>query len=262
MATERASGEPASGDCAAAHDGCSGYAEWKGWDGAFAASEREARYFTAEFDGIPLSGRRLLEIGFGNGSLLAWARDQGAQVSGVEHDGGMCEAGREAGFEVATDSLATLAGRGLEYDLIVAFDVIEHWDCAELVEGFAHVRSLLRAGGWFVARFPNGQSPFGRVYQHGDFTHKSTLSTYKIEYLARLTGLEVVRIGNACRVSAKAGILPALRQRWLALQRRRIERRIARLYGIRRLPLDPNLVAVLRRPVQPDTARASQQEQA
>ena len=39
-----------------------------------------------------------------------------------------------------------------------------------------------------VSRFPNGQSPFGRVFQHGDFSHKSTLSTYKIEYLAALTG--------------------------------------------------------------------------
>ena len=251
---------------AIAHDGYAGYAGWKGWDGAFSASDREARYFAAEFRGVPLSGKRLLEVGFGNGSLLAWARDQGAQVSGLEHDVGMCEAGRRAGFDVAGTSLVDLADRDERYDLVVAFDVLEHWDGSELVANFTAVRTLLAEGGLFVARFPNGQSPFGRVYQHGDFSHKSTLSTYKIEYLARLGGLDVVRIANACRVSARAGMLPALRQRWLAWQRRRIERRIARLYGIRRLPLDPNLVAVLRRP-QNDTiaghpATAIQQEQA
>jgi cyclopropane fatty-acyl-phospholipid synthase-like methyltransferase len=251
---------------AIAHDGFAGYADWKGWNGAFTASDRDARYFTEEFRGIALGGRRLLEIGFGNGSLLAWARGQGARVSGLEHDAGMCEAGRRAGFDVSGASLDELASNGATYDVIVAFDVLEHWDSAELVANFAAVRALLVEGGVFVARFPNGQSPFGRVYQHGDFSHKSTLSTYKIEYLARRSGLDVVRIANACRVSAKAGMLAALRQRWLALRRRRIERRIARLYGIRRLPLDPNLVAVLRRP-EDDTisghpAGASQQEQA
>lgn len=251
---------------AVAHDGYAGYSDWKGWDGAFRASDREARYFSAEFRGLPLAGKRLLEVGFGNGSLLAWARDQGARVSGLEHDAGMCEAGRRAGFEVSGTSLVELAEGGERYDLVVAFDVLEHWDGAELVANFAAVRALLEPGGVFVARFPNGQSPFGRVYQHGDFSHKSTLSTYKIEYLARRAGLEVVRVANACRVSAKAGMLAALRQRWLAMRRRRIERHIARLYGIRRLPLDPNLVAVLRRPagdaVAGRPADGIQQEQA
>ena len=258
--------EPRADGGATAHDGFAGYADWKGWDGAFAASDREGRYFAEEFRDIPLSGRRLLEIGFGNGSLLAWARGRGAQVSGLEHDAGMCEAGRRAGFDVSDASLGELARSGATYDVIVAFDVLEHWDSAELVANFAAVHALLVEGGVFLARFPNGQSPFGRVYQHGDFSHKSTLSTYKIEYLARRSGLDVVRIANACRVSAKAGALAALRQRWLAFRRRRIERRIARLYGIRRLPLDPNLVALLRRPAR-DTiagppAGAIRQEQA
>ena len=238
-------------------DGYAGYAQWKGWQGSFTPSAREARYFAAEFGGLDLAGMRLLEIGFGNGSLLAWARGRGAQVRGLELDAGLCEAGQRAGFDVGQHSLADLLARGDRYDLIVAFDVLEHWDHAELVTNFATLHGLLIEGGRFIARFPNGQSPFGRVYQHGDFSHRSTLSTYKIEYLARLSGFEVERVANACRVSAKAGILAALRQRFLARQRRLIERRIARLYGIRRLPLDPNLVAVLRRP-----AGNTQQEQA
>lgn len=242
---------------ALAHDGYAGYAGWKGWEGAFRTSAREARYFAAEFRGLELAGKRLLEIGFGNGSLLAWAREQGAQVRGLELDAGLCEAGRRGGFDVGQHALGDLLARGDRYDLIVAFDVLEHWDSAELVTNFTTLCALLVEGGHFLARFPNGQSPFGRVYQHGDFSHRSTLSTYKIEYLARLCGFEVERVANACRVSAKAGILAELRQRWLAWQRRRIERRIARLYGIRRLPLDPNLVAVLRRP-----AANTQQEQA
>ncbi len=232
----------------AAVDPYANYAEWKHWDGAFTTGEKDARYFAAEFDGVPLRGMRVLEIGFGNGGFIAWAKSQGADVAGIELNAEMREAARRAGFTAFDATLAELAAQAARYDIVVAFDVIEHWDAAELIENFRHIRNLLVNGGLFVSRFPNGQSPFGRVFQHGDFSHKSTLSTYKIEYLAPVTGFDIVRIANACRVPTKAGALGSLRQWWLARRRRRIERTIARLYGVRKLPLDPNLVAVLRKP--------------
>lgn len=232
----------------AAVDPYANYAEWKHWDGAFTTSEKDARYFAAEFDGVPLRGMRVLEIGFGNGGFIAWAKSQGADVAGIELNAEMREAARRAGFTAFDATLAELAAQAARYDIVVAFDVIEHWDAAELVENFRDIRNLLVNGGLFVSRFPNGQSPFGRVFQHGDFSHKSTLSTYKIEYLASVTGFDIGRIANPCRVPTKAGALGTLRQWWLARRRRRIERTIARLYGVRKLPLDPNLVAVLKKP--------------
>lgn len=235
---------------AAAIDPYARYAEWKQWSGRAEPRGKEARTFAAEFAGIPLAGRRVLEIGFGEGAFLAWARAQGAAVAGIEINDAMLDAARRHGFEVSNASLSGLLARGERYAVIVAFDVLEHWDAGELADHLASIRQLLDDGGVFLARFPNGQSPFGRVYQHGDFTHKSTLSTFKIEYLAGLCGFDIVRIANACRVAAHTDPVSRLRQRWLAWRRSRIERRIARLYGIRRLPLDPNLVAVLRKPRQ------------
>lgn len=232
----------------AAADPYAGYTAWKQWDGAFTVPDKEARYLAAEFDGLPLRGKRILEIGFGNGAFLAWAKGEGAEVAGIELNADMREAARRHGFVAFDGSLADLAARDVRYDLVVAFDVIEHWDTNELLENFRHVRDLLAEGGVFVSRFPNGQSPFGRAFQHGDFSHKSTLTTYKIEYLAAQTGFEIVRIANPCRVPTRPGMLGSVRQWWLARRRRWIERSIARLYGIRRLPLDPNLVAVLRKP--------------
>ena len=232
----------------AAVDPYANYAEWKRWDGAFTTSEKDARYFAAEFDSVALRGIRVLEIGFGNGGFIAWARSQGADIAGIEINAEMRDAARRAGFTAIDATLAELAMQPTRYDIVVAFDVIEHWDAAELIENFQHIRTLLADGGLFVSRFPNGQSPFGRVFQHGDFSHKSTLSTYKIEYLASVTGFDIVRIDNACRVPTRASALGSLRQWWLARRRRRIERSIARLYGVRKLPLDPNLVAVLKKP--------------
>lgn len=228
--------------------GYEGYADWKGWKGEFATSDKVVRYFTAEFEGLPLAGRDVLEIGFGNGGFLAWARGQGAEVTGLEINPDMLAAAARVGYPARKAELSALVAEGRHYDLIVAFDVLEHWSPEELIENFRAIAALLNPGAHFLARFPNGHSPFGRVYQYGDFTHRSVLSRYRIEYLAATSGLEIVRIADACRLSSKPGPLRTLRHRWLALQRRRIERRIARLYGTPRLPLGPNLVAVLRRP--------------
>lgn len=232
---------------AAAHDPYRDYARWKGWQGAFETSVREARYFAAEFKDIGLRDLRVLEIGFGNGSFMAWARGQGAHVAGLEINEQMLAAAVQHGYAARTASLGELAAQGEQFDLIVAFDVIEHWDTQELIDNFRDAARLLAHGGRLLVRFPNGHSPFGRVYQYGDFTHKSVISAYKIEYLAGLSDLDVVRIANVCRVSARAGTLRALRQRWLALRRAWIERSLSKLYGTPRLPLAPNLVAVLAR---------------
>lgn len=232
----------------AAADPYAGYAAWKEWSGAFATTDREARYFAEEFRGIVLKQKRVLEVGFGNGSFLAWAKGEGADVAGIEINAEMRDAARAHGFEAFDSSLAELARHSARYDLVAAFDVLEHWDVDELVANFRAIGELLVDGGLFVSRFPNGQSPFGRVYQHGDFSHKSVLSTYKIEYLARLANFEIVRIDNVRRVPSRPGPLASVRHWWLARRRRWIERSIARLYGIRKLPLDPNLVAVLRKP--------------
>lgn len=240
---------------ARAVDPYANYAVWKAWDGAFAPTDRELRYFAAEFRGIPLRGLRVLEIGFGNGGFLVFAKGEGADVAGIEINAAMREAARKHGFEALDASLAELVARGERYDVIAAFDVLEHWDTNELVENFRAIHALLRGGGLFISRFPNGQSPFGRVFQHGDFSHKSTLSTYKIEYLAALTGFAIVRIDNVRRVPSRPGPLASVRHWWLARRRRWIERSIARLYGIRKLPLDPNLVAVLKKSGVADESR-------
>jgi 2-polyprenyl-3-methyl-5-hydroxy-6-metoxy-1,4-benzoquinol methylase len=243
----RGAGRVSVDEPARARDPFANYAAWKRWEGAFAATDKESRYYAAEFRGIPLGGARVLEIGFGNGSFLAFARGEGATVTGLEINAEMCEAARNHGFDVLDVPLTTLVERDTRYDIVVAFDVLEHWDTDELVGNFRAIGALLNDDGVFVSRFPNGQSPFGRVYQHGDFSHKSVLSTYKIEYLAALTGFDIVRIDNVRRVPSRPGPLASARHWWLARRRRRIERSIARLYGIRKLPLDPNLVAVLRK---------------
>lgn len=226
----------------------SGYAQWKQWAGDFRAGDRDARYFAAEFAGIPLAGKRVLEIGFGNGSFLAWAQAQAALVAGTEIDEAMLICAREKGFVALPPALDTLAAGDRRFDLVVAFDVLEHWDKPSLIANLKWIATLLASGGLLLARFPNGHSPFGRVHQHGDITHQTILSKSSIEQLAGMTGFTIVRVSNAASVPVRRGLWSALKHGWRKRQRARIEALIGKLYGIGRLPLDPNLTAVLRKP--------------
>lgn len=223
------------------------YAAWKDWHGDFAASDRDARYFAAELDGVPLEGRRVLEIGFGNGSFLAWAKSRGAQVTGTEVLETLIEQARAKGYDAQPASLQALVEKRRQFDVVVAFDVFEHWDKTALVANLRCLRSLLVPDGILLARFPNGHSPFGRVYQHGDLTHVTALSSSSVRQLAEMTGFAVVRIDNARRVPARRDIWTIIKHHWRKYRRARIETTLGKLYGFGRLPLDPNLTAVLRK---------------
>jgi hypothetical protein len=56
-----------------------------------------------------------------------------------------------------------------------------------------------------------------------------------------------VRVSNAASVPTRRDLWTVLKHHWRMRQRARIEVRIGKLYGIGRLPLDPNLTAVLRK---------------
>jgi len=225
----------------------SGYADWKNWRGEFAPSDREARYFAAELADVPLAGKRVLEIGFGNGSFLAWAKALGAEVVGTEIDAVMIEHARARGFDARPASLEALLMANERFDLVVAFDVFEHWDKPTLVASLTQFAGLLHTGGQVLARFPNGQSPFGRVHQYGDLTHQTVLSASSILQLAKMTDFAVVRVGNACSVPLRRDFFSMLKHHWRRWRRARIERWIGKLYGFGRLALDPNLVVLLRK---------------
>ena len=144
-------------------------------------------------------------------------------------------------------SLQTLLASGRQFDLVVAFDVFEHWHKDELIANLGLLHALLAGDGLLLARFPNGHSPFGRVHQHGDMTHVTTLSSSSVAQLAQMTGFTVERIDNARRVPQRSDFWSVLKNHWRRFRRARIEIALGKLYGFGRLPLDPNLSALLRK---------------
>ncbi len=73
-------------------------------------------------------------------------------------------------------------------DVIIAFDVIEHFTKEELLPFVDEVHRVLRSGGRWIIHTPNGESPFvGRV-RYGDLTHEMAFTRISISQLLKSSG--------------------------------------------------------------------------
>ena len=225
-----------------------GYEQWKGWsaDTFMQPTPAECCHYAAELRGVPLAGEDVLEIGFGNGGFLGWAAAQGARLHGSEISArALALAERNGVATLPVDLGAVAADQGGRFALIAAFDVLEHLTRAEIEALFDQVARLLRPGGHFLARFPNGQSPFGRVHQHADMTHVSILSAPILRQLVRDRPFRLVRAGDPRPVVH--GALPVrIAKHARNLARRAADLAIKRLFGFD-APLGTDTLLLLQR---------------
>lgn len=208
------------------------YLDWKNWVpeefGLYTDEDRE--YFTALFKLTPLrrlqKGARVLEIGFGTGKFLSYAQSLGFNLYATEVNPRLTDIAAKQGFEVVTtDNLDSFADNS--FDLVIAFDVIEHIPQDELASLFNDIHRVLIDKGRFVARFPNGDSPFGLAYQNGDASHVTTLGSLKARYFARHSGFEDIRlIGD---IEPFDGTTPlAMARRFIRRKTKKVVNRIIR----------------------------------
>jgi SAM-dependent methyltransferase len=186
---------------------------------------------------------RVLEIGFGNGAFLGYCRDLGWPTTGIETNRTLLNRATSAGFPVFS-SVQELP-EGLDFDLIAVFDVLEHLpiDQAEML--LAHLRGILSPQGAILLRVPNGDSPFGRAYQHGDRTHVETYGSEKLEQLCVSLNLGVVHTGEAPwgsqhRMPRTVRTLVGSALKWV------LDRLIGYAYFGRYVDLSPNLFVVIK----------------
>jgi SAM-dependent methyltransferase len=174
------------------------YINWKNWENNLfcQCTKFEAATYRAEIKKTGLHViQNVVEIGFGNGGFLAYARKRGWNVIGVELNDELVSRARNKGIEALPfHEFAAITNESV--DLIVAIDVFEHIEKIQLEELLSQVRLKLKPGGVLLARFPNADSPFGLVNQNGDFTHVTALGSYKVEYLAKKNGFEIQYIGG------------------------------------------------------------------
>jgi 2-polyprenyl-3-methyl-5-hydroxy-6-metoxy-1,4-benzoquinol methylase len=140
---------------------------------------------------------RILDLGCGYGALVHFARAAGyADIKGVDGSAQQIEAAHALGIDsVQHANIAeVLASCDDEtYDVVITFDVIEHFREDELIALVDQVWRILRSGGRWIIHAPNGESPFVGAVLYGDLTHEAAFTRKSIAQLLYSSGFSFVR---------------------------------------------------------------------
>ena len=138
----------------------------------------------------------VLDIGCGYGALLHFARQVGYRnVSGVDGCAEQISAATRLGIEGVQHGDLVEALEALpaaSQDVIAALDVLEHFAKAELVAFVDAVQRVLRPGGCWILRVPNGESPFFGRIRYGDLTHELAFTRESLSQLLLASGFRSV----------------------------------------------------------------------
>ena len=223
-----------------------GYEIWKGWDKPFTYSAEDASAFAGETRELRIEGADVLEIGFGSGSFLAWARDSKAKIVGVEINPRLIEAATRFDVELLPAEFERVAtANASRFDTIVAFDVFEHFVLDDVIARLRACEIMLKPLGHLILRFPNAQSPFGMAPQNSDPTHKSVLSRSVIEHLSRDLAFQITRYGPSFRIGG-GSLKKRLGRRMQNVARDMIAAALNAIYA-QNIPWDPVVVLVLKK---------------
>jgi SAM-dependent methyltransferase len=155
-----------------------------------------ARHFPADRAAL------ILDLGCGHGALVYFLRRAGYRnVSGVDVSPEQVAAAARLGIAGIrrADLLETLRGLpGQSQDVVVAFDVIEHFTKDELLPFVDEVFRVLKPGGRWLIHAPNGESPFAGAIRYGDMTHEQAFTRVSLTQLLLASGYS----GVECHESA------------------------------------------------------------
>ncbi len=211
-------------------------------------TNREKNYFKLELSKIKnLQNKKILEIGFGNGSFLEWSKLNGLNTYGYEINLDF--------YDKLKNRHKVYLGNGFDFDekinekfdLIIMFDVVEHIIRERLEEFFLKLNHILNKNGIILMRFPNGSSPFGLYYFNSDLTHELFLNKRSMRMLCDLTGFEIEYFDNMKRSNYFESLRGKLFGKINYLIRDIIEIILGNLYFGERVKLDPNVVCIIKK---------------
>ena len=142
---------------------------------------------------------RVLDIGCAMGFALRWLRDLGySNAEGIDVDEGLVRQCREQNLPAALveDAAAWLAGRPGAFDLVFAFDLVEHLPPEKQLDLCRAVHAALAPGGRFVCTVPNASSALAGRWRYMCWTHRSSFTEHSLDYLLYNAGFRDIQIGG------------------------------------------------------------------
>jgi len=131
-----------------------------------------------------------LDLGCGPGNVLYLLSHEGYRnICGVDVSPEQIEVAKRVCANVTcADVKDYLASFKENFELIIAFDLIEHFQKDELLELLDVVRKTLKPGGTLILQTPNAESPWGLSMRYGDFTHESAFTPHSLEHILGISG--------------------------------------------------------------------------
>lgn len=138
----------------------------------------------------------ILDVGCGHGAILYFAQQAGYRnVVGIDCSVAQVAEARRRGITgvIEGDVLNVLEALAKEsQDVVIAFDVIEHFTKDELLQCFDQIWRVLKPGGKCIIHAPNGTSPFCGRIRYGDFTHELAVTRESMTQLCHVCGFSQV----------------------------------------------------------------------
>jgi 2-polyprenyl-3-methyl-5-hydroxy-6-metoxy-1,4-benzoquinol methylase len=161
-------------------------------------------YYRAELQAVLPVDRsaRIAEVGCGFGHLLRFLLEQGyTELVGCDLDGELAAATTERlqGRAIVdhADARSFLASAPARFDLVLAYDILEHFDLDGALAFAAAARTSLRPGGTVVFRTPNMANLLGGYSRYMDLTHRIGFTEQSAGQLLRAAGFAAVTVIEA-----------------------------------------------------------------
>lgn len=104
------------------------------------------------------------------------------------------------------------------FDVITAFDVIEHFDKHEIMNLFRLIYDKIKPGGVFLMQVPNGGSLGGLYIMHSDLTHEWAYTDFLINELFYIIGFKDIIVESELqRTRGLRGLVRYILRKFAAL---------------------------------------------
>lgn len=159
---------------------------------------------------LSLAEARVLDVGAGSGKWVRHLRAAGVTATGVEPNRALFDRFlAEPDFFQGTLEEFVIARPGERFDVVTAFDVIEHVpDPAAVLEAAS---ALLEPGGWLFLSTPDARSLparlLGRRWHYYHRYHLSYLDHAQLKTISRPRGFQLLRWGRHGRYHSVGFIL-------------------------------------------------------
>ena len=139
---------------------------------------------------------RILDLGCGSGAIIYFLREAGYRnILGIDTSAEQIAPAAELGIGQVLRSDVFSFVRNTEsesYDVVIAFDIIEHLTKPELFHLADEIYRVLTPGGFWIAHAPNAEGVFGARIRYADLTHEQAFTRESMEQLARAAGFRAI----------------------------------------------------------------------